>query len=149
MSQGYLIATKKPRDFEFVQAAPAGSLSTTATDMTRFMLAFLQGGTADGVTILKPQTVRLMESRQFELHPALNGLGFNFMEYSTDSPRIIGHGGDTLYFHSDMWLCPEARLGFFISYNSAGSKSGGGRGEVRHPVAGQRLPRAESDGGPD
>src|SRR5205823_4035459 len=67
MSQGYLVATKKPRDFEFVQAAPAGSLSTTATDMTRFMLAFLQGGTADGVTILKPQTVRLMESLQFEL----------------------------------------------------------------------------------
>ena len=140
MSQGYLIATKKPRDFEFVQAAPAGSLSTTATDMTRFMLAFLQGGIADGVTILKPQTVRLMESRQFELHPALNGLGFNFMEYSTDSPRIIGHGGDTLYFHSDMWLCPEARLGFFISYNSAGSKSGGGRGEVMRAFSNRYFP---------
>src|SRR5437870_5326134 len=40
MSQGYLAAAKKPRDFEFVQAAPAGALSTTAADMTRFMLAF-------------------------------------------------------------------------------------------------------------
>src|SRR5256886_4023608 len=28
MSKGYLNAAKKPRDFEFVQAAPAGSLST-------------------------------------------------------------------------------------------------------------------------
>src|SRR2546429_2231509 len=49
MSNGYLNAAKKPRDFEFVQAAPAGSLSTTAADMTRFMLAFLQDGSVDGV----------------------------------------------------------------------------------------------------
>jgi len=39
MSKGYLNASKKPREFEFVQAAPAGALSTTAADMTRFMLA--------------------------------------------------------------------------------------------------------------
>ncbi len=55
MSKGYLSASKQPRDFEWVQAAPAGALSTTATDMTRFMLAFLQGGSVDGVTILKPE----------------------------------------------------------------------------------------------
>src|SRR5256712_12820324 len=52
MSQGYLAAAKKPRDFEFVQAAPAGALSATPADMTRFMLAFLQDGTVDGVAIL-------------------------------------------------------------------------------------------------
>src|SRR5437867_4893866 len=81
MSKGYLNAAKKPRDFEFVQAAPAGSLSTTAADMTRFMLAFLEDGTVDGVAILKPETVRQMETRQFELHPMINGLGVTFMEY--------------------------------------------------------------------
>ncbi len=47
MSKGYPNAAKKPRDFEFVQAAPAGSLSTTAADMTRFMVAFLQDGSVD------------------------------------------------------------------------------------------------------
>src|SRR5262249_22805035 len=61
MSKGYLSTAKKPRDFEFVQFAPAGSLSTTAVDMTRFMLAFLQYGSVDGVAILKPETVRQME----------------------------------------------------------------------------------------
>src|SRR2546427_8862196 len=52
MSQGYLTAAKKTRDFEFVQASPAGALTTTAADMTRFMLAFLQDGTVDGVSLL-------------------------------------------------------------------------------------------------
>jgi CubicO group peptidase (beta-lactamase class C family) len=63
MSKGYLTASKKPRDFEFVQAAPAGALTTTAADMTRFMLAFLEDGAVDGVSILKPETVRQMETR--------------------------------------------------------------------------------------
>src|SRR6266581_5047817 len=140
MSQGYLTAAKKPRDFEFVQASPAGALTTTAADMTRFMLAFLQDGAVDGVAILKPETVRKMETRQFELHPMLNGLGMTFMEYSMNGQRIIGHGGDTIYFHSDMVLLPEAHFGYFISYNSAGKNVGGGRGEVLRAFANRYFP---------
>lgn len=142
MSQGYLTAAKKPRGFEFVQAAPPGALTTTAADMTRFMLAFLQNGTVDGVAILKPETVRQMETRQFELHPMLNGLGFTFMEYSMNGQRIIGHGGDTIYFHSDMVLVPEAHVGYFISYNSAGKNVGGGRGEVLRAFVNRYFPNA-------
>src|SRR5256884_4448702 len=130
MSQGYLAAAKKPRDFEFVQAAPAGALSATAADMTRFMLAFLQDGTVDGVAILKPETVRQMESRQFELHPMISGLGLTFMEYCMNPVRVIAHGGETVYFHSDMVLVPDAHVGYFVSYNSLGKNVDGGRGEV-------------------
>src|SRR5690349_10538834 len=75
MSKAYIRATNKPRDFEFVEAAPAGALSTTAADMTSFMLAYLQDGTVDGVSILKPETVRQMQTRQLELNPAICGLG--------------------------------------------------------------------------
>src|SRR5712664_1972014 len=140
MSKGYLTASKKPRDFEFVQAAPAGALTTTAVDMTRFMLAFLEDGAVDGVSILKPETVRQMETRQFELHPMLNGLGITFMEYSMNGQHIVAHGGDTLWFHSDMVLVPEAHVGYFISYNSAGKNIGGGRGEVLRAFANRYFP---------
>jgi CubicO group peptidase (beta-lactamase class C family) len=140
MSRGYLNAAKKPRDFEFVQAAPAGALSTTATDMTRFMLAFLQDGSVDGVAILKPETVRQMETRQFELHPLICGLGVTFMEYWMNPVRVIGHGGDTLWFHSDMVLVPDAHFGYFISYNSAGKNIGGGRGEVQRAFVNRYFP---------
>ena len=75
ISKGYLNATKAPRDFEFVEAAPAGALSTTAADMTRFMLAFLQDGSVDGILILKPETVQQMQTRQLELHSMICGLG--------------------------------------------------------------------------
>src|SRR6266545_4535431 len=142
MSKGYLHAAKKPRDLEFVQAAPAGSLSTTAADMTRFMLAFLQDGAVDGVSILKPETVRQMETPQFEFHPMLPGLGITFMEYLIDPVRIIAHGGDTVYFHSDMILVPEAHFGYFLSYNSLGKDVGGGRSEVWRTFVNRYFPGA-------
>ena len=140
LSKGYRDAAKKPRDFEFVQAAPAGAFSTTAVDMTRFMLAFLQDGNVDGVAILKPETVRQMETRQFELHPMIPGLGITFMEYWLSPVRAIAHGGDTVYFHSDMVLVPEAHLGYFISYNSLGKNIGGGRGEVLRAFMNRYFP---------
>jgi CubicO group peptidase (beta-lactamase class C family) len=142
MSKGYLSASKKPRDFEFVQAAPAGALTTTAADMTRFMLAFLQDGAVDGVSILKPETVRQMETRQFEFHPMLPGLGITFMEYLIDPVRFIAHGGDTVYFHSDMILVPGAHLGYFLSYNTLGKDVGGGRGEVWRTFVNRYFPSA-------
>jgi CubicO group peptidase (beta-lactamase class C family) len=142
MSKGYLSASKKPRDFEWVQAAPAGALTTTAADMTRFMLAFLQDGAVDGVSILRPETVRQMETRQFEFHPMLTGLGITFMEYLLDPVRIIAHGGDTVYFHSDMILVPEAHFGYFLSYNSLGKDVGGGRGEVWRTLVNRYFPGA-------
>ena len=140
MSKAYLSASKKPRDFEWVQAAPAGALTTTAADMTRFMLAFLQDGAVDGVSILKPETVRQMETRQFEFHPMLPGLGITFMEYLIDPVRVIAHGGDTVYFHSDMILVPDAHLGYFLSYNSLGKDVGGGRGEVWRTFVNRYFP---------
>jgi len=139
-SRAYLNASKKPRDFEFVQAAPAGALSTTAADMTRFMLAFLQDGSVDGVTILKPETVRQMETRQFESDPMICGLGITFMEYWMNLVRAIGHGGDTVYFHSDMVLVPAGHVGYFISYNSLGKNIGGGRGEILRAFMNRYFP---------
>src|SRR5881275_3186033 len=140
MSKAYLIASTKPRDFEFVQVAPAGALSTTAADMTRFMLAFLQDGSVDGVAVLKPETVREMQTRQFQIHPMICGLGITFMEYWLDPVRAIGHGGDTVYFHSDMVLIPDAHVGYFLSYNSLGKNVGGGRGEVWRTFVNRYFP---------
>jgi CubicO group peptidase (beta-lactamase class C family) len=142
MSKGYLSASKKPRDFEFVQAAPAGALSTTAGDMTRFMLAFLQDGSVDGVAILKPETVRQMQTRQFELDPMICGLGITFMEYWMNPVRAIGHGGDTVYFHSDMVLVPDAHAGYFVSYNSLGKNVSGGRGEILRAFMNRYFPNS-------
>jgi len=56
-----------------------------------------------------------------------------------------GHGGDTIAFHSDLWLVPEAQFGFFISYNSAMPRPGGGRGEVERALFDRYFPNSGAD----
>jgi hypothetical protein len=44
-----------------------------------------------------------------------------FFDESRNGHRIIGHGGDTQFFHSHLQLYPEERTGIFISLNSSGT----------------------------
>ncbi len=127
MSSGYKLASQPAKDFEFVQAWPAGSLSTTAEDMSHFIIAHLQNGEYNGVRILKPETAQLMHSRLFGLSPEMNAMCYGFYEESRNGHRIIGHGGDSQWFHSDMHLMLDNGLGFFISYNSLGKPEAPGR----------------------
>lgn len=120
MSSGYLLGSDDAKPFEALSPFPAGSQSSTATDMARFMLAFLQEGQVDGARILRPETVRLMHSRLFALDDGANAMLHGFYEASRNGHRIIEHAGDTTQFHSELHLVPDASLGFFVSYNSTG-----------------------------
>jgi len=128
MSSGYRKGSDKPKPFEFVEAFPAGSVSTTAADMANFMIAHLQDGKFGDKQILRPETAKLMHSRAFGSDDRLNGMALGFYEESRNGQRIIGHGGDTELFHSDLHLILAQNVGFFVSYNSAGSGEVSGRG---------------------
>ena len=120
LSFGYKVGSGEGQRPEVVQAWPAGSVATSGMDMTHFMMAHLQNGEYEGARILRPETAQLMHSRQYAAHPAMNGMALGFYEETRNGHRIIGHGGDTEYFHSDLHLIPDANIGFFVSYNSAG-----------------------------
>lgn len=120
MSNGYQLGSDEPKQFEVVVPFPAGSMSSSGADMARFMLAHLQDGQLGDARILRPETARLMHSRLFALDQAANAMAYGFYEESRNGHRIIGHAGDTVYFHSDLHLMPDAGVGFFVSHNSAG-----------------------------
>jgi len=120
MSDGYITASEPPHPFEMIWEAPAGGLSTTAADLARFMMAHLQNGQYNGASILRPETAELMHAPQSGPHPALNKMALGFYENNLNGHRIIGHGGDTIYFHSQLGLILDSGAGLFVSYNSAG-----------------------------
>lgn len=113
-----------PQIFEIIQGTPAGGLSTTAHDMGRFIAAHLGQGqmpvppSGRSGKILLPATARLMHSNLFRPHPDGNGFAHGFMELDSHGQRVIGHGGDTIFFHSLAGLLPETNIGFFIITNS-------------------------------
>jgi CubicO group peptidase (beta-lactamase class C family) len=127
MSNGYRLGSDEPQPFEVINPFPAGSLSSSANDIAQFMIAHLQDGQLGNARILKPETARLMHSRLFALDDAANAMCYGFYEESRNGHRIIGHGGDTVFFHSDLHLVLDQKVGFFVSYNSAGRGSSPGR----------------------
>jgi CubicO group peptidase (beta-lactamase class C family) len=130
MSSGYNLASSEPKPFEIIAEWPAGALSASGLDMANFMIAHLQDGTFGSERILSPETARLMHARQFGLNPSLDGMCLGFYEESLNGQRIIGHDGDTVYFHSRLRLIPAAGVGFFMSMNAGGRGDSDLRAEV-------------------
>jgi CubicO group peptidase (beta-lactamase class C family) len=120
MSNGYARASEGAKGFEWIEVAPAGALSASAESMTHFMIAHLQNGRYGDVQILKPETAVQMHQRQQGWPAVMNAMALGFYEESRNGQRIIGHGGDTQWFHSDLHLLLDANVGLFVSYNSAG-----------------------------
>ena len=117
----YLSRDEVGHGFESINASPAAALSTTGDDMSRFMLAYLQGGQLGEARILKPQTVSLMFNTVTRALPDLNGMGLGFFQQNINGHRVLAHDGDTLYSHSDLTLFVDDHIGIFLSMNANGT----------------------------
>ena len=124
MSGGYETADGDAQPFELIAPAPAGALSITGSDIARFMIAHLNGGPP----LLDPRTATLMHSRADQPVPGLPGMALGFYQEDGNGLNIIGHGGDTVLFHSDLHLYLDKGVGLFMSFNSRG------KGDAAYPL---------------
>ena len=58
------------------------------------------------------------------------GVSRGFYEKSSHGLHVIGHSGDTQWFHSNLALVPEHNFGIFVSYVTNGGRA---RGDARLP----------------
>ncbi|MGW2624513.1 serine hydrolase domain-containing protein [Micromonospora taraxaci] len=125
MSKGYDTSAAPAAPFEIVGTPPPGALSAPATDMARFMLAQL-GEPVGFAPLLDKPTRELMQRPALDatsLGTLADGprMTLGFFEEDRNGHRILGHGGDTKYFHSHLQIYPDDRAGIFLSLNSNGS----------------------------
>ena len=120
MSNGYMSAGSVPVPFELVAWRPAGALTSDGDDMARFMIAHLQEGRFGNTQMLEPGTARAMHSTALTFLPGLNRMDLGFSEENLNGHRIIGHAGDTVLFHSQLWLYLDDGVGLFVALNSPG-----------------------------
>lgn len=116
LSNGYERASGDPHAYEIIPLSPAGALSATGDDMAKFMVAQL----AQGGPLLAPQTAAYMHKVNDTPIPGMPGMALGFYHEDRNGLNIIGHGGDTDWFHSDLHLYLDKNVGFFISLNSLG-----------------------------
>ena len=123
----------------FSPVMPAGSGTSGAPDMARFMMAMLNGGALGKVRILKPESVELLMADSFANATGFPGMAHGFFVVREKGPRLVGHGGNTGDFHSNMILSPETGIGFFVS-ETGGQGSYGGRTELTEALIGRLFP---------
>jgi CubicO group peptidase (beta-lactamase class C family) len=132
MSKGYPRASETDKPFEIVGPAPAGSLSASGAAMARFMIAHLQKGAYGDARILGEATAEQMHSTPLTLLPRVQRMLLGFYEQNYNGRRIIGHGGDTQWFHSNLHLFIDDGVGLYVSMNSAGKD--GASGDIRNAL---------------
>jgi CubicO group peptidase (beta-lactamase class C family) len=120
VSQGYLLGSGPARPFELFGVSPAGGSTTTVADMARFMIAWLQEGELEGARILGAETARQALGTRHPVVPPLNGMLLGFFEQGFGGRRIVGHDGDSQYFHSSLNLYPDEGVGVYLVINSTG-----------------------------
>ncbi|MFD0713296.1 serine hydrolase [Paenibacillus sp. GCM10027626] len=102
--------------------SPDGGLISTGADMARFMIAELNGGKLDGVSILSEQSLKEMQQTSVSIHPDIPGVGYglesSFPVYA-NGQFVIDKSGAASGFQSHLWLLPERKTGLFIALNSS------------------------------
>lgn len=102
---------------------PAGGMAATATDMARWMEFHLNSGELGGVRLLSSGMHEQMWTRAFNDRPNGADVAHGFQDRPYRGLRLIGHGGGTAAFLTNMVMVPELNLGIFLSQNSAESAS--------------------------
>jgi hypothetical protein len=76
-------------------------------------------GTVGGVSILKPETLKLMQTPQpYDLHTTNNvKIGMNWFVQDIQNTRLIAHPGDTFGQHAEFVAVPEKGFAFVLLAN--------------------------------
>ncbi len=120
VAQGYRTASGRAQPYELVITRPAGSVTATADDMSKFMLAHLQHGRLGEYQMLSPAVADLMQRPSEAGLPGFATLAHGMFYQTWNGRTVIGHGGDTVVFHTELELLPREHVGIFYSFNSRG-----------------------------
>lgn len=106
--------------------APAGSISSSVNDMSKWVMAQLNNGKLDGKGIIPELAIRQTRTPHSILgngghmfnkaHFALYGLGWFLEEYA--GRKIVAHTGGVNGFVTSVCLVPEEKLGIIVLTNT-------------------------------
>jgi hypothetical protein len=123
MASGYKPGQEAGK-FEIVGPAPAGSMSASGTDMAKLMISYLDRakGLLSPEFAVQMQDAPLDKFNPVSLLPPLNRMRLGFFETNINGREVIGHLGDTEFFHTSLHLFMKEGVGVYFSFNSGGKE---------------------------
>jgi CubicO group peptidase (beta-lactamase class C family) len=110
---------------EIKEVAPAGSINSSANDMSRWLRFILAGGELDGKRIVSEASFAEWLKPQMKVTPngSVNyGLGWFIRDWN--GKAVVEHGGNIDGFNALVAMIPEEKLGFVMLTNVSASPLG-------------------------
>ena len=96
--------------------APSSTMHASASDMSRWMLAMLNGGELDGRRIIREASLNEMWKPTVEAREGRIGLAW--LSLTVEGEDLIWHGGADAGFRARLMLLPARRSGVIVLANS-------------------------------
>jgi CubicO group peptidase (beta-lactamase class C family) len=108
---GYNIAYEGP--YVYIPGdAPAGYLYTSAKDMSHYLIAQMNSGRFEDVSVLSSEGIRLMQTE-----PVPGTYAMGWMTDHINSLPVIGQPGGSIGFQAQTYIVPEQKLGVIVFAN--------------------------------
>lgn len=119
LAQGYG-SGKKEIPLLYAYQRPAAHTYTSVSEMIPYLMFFLNHGNHNGVQILKPESIKRMETPKTSMASRmglLNGYGLGNEWAFRNQHKWRGHNGAGFGFYSDLWYNHNLDIGYVVLVN--------------------------------
>ena len=100
---------------------PAGSIFSSALELSRFVIAFMNDGRLDGRQVLPQKLIAIMSSPHAEIPGGDQHYGYGFELSASRGVHWVEHGGSRAGYGSTIRMAPDRKFAVIIVANRSGS----------------------------
>jgi CubicO group peptidase (beta-lactamase class C family) len=107
--------------FNNVAQWPAGSIYSSAAELSRFVMALLSGGRLEGKQVLPPSLFAKLSGKYAQMPGAPEvAYGYGLLNFEDRGVRLISHGGFSRGYGSMIQMVPEHNFAVIVVTNRSG-----------------------------
>jgi CubicO group peptidase (beta-lactamase class C family) len=100
---------------------PAGSIFSSALDLSRFTIAFMNDGMIDGKRVLPAELIAIMSTPHTSIPGGTQHYGYGLELETRRGVRWVQHEGSRAGYGSTIRMAPERKFAVIITANRTGS----------------------------
>ena len=98
---------------------PTGLITSDAQDMSRYLIAHLNGGHYDGARVLSSEGIAELHRGAANMGQSDESYAMGWIEGEIHGVPVVWHNGDTGDFHATMILVPKSKWGVVLLMNGS------------------------------
>ena len=107
--------------FNNVAMWPAGSMWSNAKDLSRWVIAFMNGGKLDGKQVLSPSLISQMAQHHIAVPGETDGFyAYGLTTFKYKGLEFVAHGGFSRGYGSMIQMVPEKKFAVIVLTNKSG-----------------------------